>query len=82
MTVVLILVILGIGFYGYRKVRSGASWAQLVAGAYGVGRELFTFASSSSSPSISPSASASSSASLSRSPSASVSPSASASESN
>jgi hypothetical protein len=43
MTVVLILVVLGIGYYGYRKVCSRASWAQLIAGAYGVGRELFTF---------------------------------------
>jgi len=42
MTFILILVVLGIGYYGYRKVRTGTSWAQLVAGAYGVSRDLFT----------------------------------------
>ena len=42
MKTILFLIVLGFVYRGYRKVRNGASWAQLVAGVHGVWRELFT----------------------------------------
>ena len=42
MEIFLLLVVVGFVYRGYRKVRDGPSWPQLVAGAYGVWRELFT----------------------------------------
>ena len=42
MKTLLFLVVVGFVYRGYTKVRDGPSWPQLVAGAYGVWRELFT----------------------------------------
>jgi hypothetical protein len=42
MKTLLLLIVLGVVYGGYRKVRDGPSWAQLVAGAHGVYHELFT----------------------------------------
>ena len=42
MEIFLLLVVVGFVYRGYRKVRDGPSWTQLVAGLYGVWRELFT----------------------------------------
>ena len=42
MAFVLFLIVLGFVYGGYRKVRNGPSWAQLVGGVYGVYHELFT----------------------------------------
>ena len=40
MKTLLFLIVLGFVYRGYRKVRDGPSWPQLVAGLYGVWREL------------------------------------------
>jgi len=40
MEILLLLVVIGFVYRGYRKVRNGPSWPQLVAGLYGVWREL------------------------------------------
>ena len=42
MKTLLFLIVLGFVYRGYKKVCDGSSWAQLVAGVYGVYRELFT----------------------------------------
>jgi len=42
MKTLLFLIVLGFVYCGYRKVRNGPSWPQLVAGLYGVWRELRT----------------------------------------
>ena len=42
MEILLLLIVFGVAYRGYRKVRDGPSWPQLVAGLYGVCRELFT----------------------------------------
>jgi len=42
MKTLLFLIVLGFVYRGYRKVRDGPSWAQLVAGAHGVWSELCT----------------------------------------
>jgi hypothetical protein len=41
MKTILLLIVHGVVYRGYKKVCDGASWAQLVAGAYGVCRDLF-----------------------------------------
>ena len=42
MKTILLLIVLGVVYGGYKKVCDSASWAQLVAGAHGVYQELFT----------------------------------------
>ena len=42
MKTILLLIVLGVVYGGYRKVRDGPSWAQLVAGVHGVWSELCT----------------------------------------
>ena len=42
MEIFLLLVVVGVVYRGYRKVRDGPSWPQLVAGLHGVWRELRT----------------------------------------
>ncbi len=41
MKTILLLIVVGVVYSGYKKVSDGASWAQLVAGAHGVYHDLF-----------------------------------------
>ena len=42
MEILLLLIVIGVVYRGYRKVREGSSWPKLVAGLRGVWRELRT----------------------------------------
>ena len=47
MEILLLVVVIGVVYRGYKKVRNGTSWPKLVAGLCGVWRDLFTLSKKS-----------------------------------
>ena len=47
MEILLLVIVIGVVYRGYKKVRNGTSWPKVVAGLRGVWRELFTLSKKS-----------------------------------